>query len=74
MPRRSKKEESVSADEGEEHDFQNEMDEIPPSVDPYAVLELETSATGDDVKKAYRKLALKHHPGRCSNTLLSPKF
>jgi hypothetical protein len=35
----------------------------PPSIDPYAVLGLEKEATADDVKKAYRKMALKHHPG-----------
>jgi DnaJ family protein C protein 9 len=41
-----------------------EADEGPPSVDPYEVLGLDQNATADDVKKAYRKLALKHHPGR----------
>jgi DnaJ family protein C protein 9 len=35
----------------------------PPVVDPYEVLGLEKEASADDVKKAYRKLALKHHPG-----------
>lgn len=35
----------------------------PPSIDPYEELGLETEATADDVKKAYRKLALIHHPG-----------
>jgi len=38
----------------------------PPAIDPYAVLGLETDATTDHVKKAYRKLALKHHPGTLS--------
>jgi DnaJ family protein C protein 9 len=40
-----------------------EEEEGPPAIDPYEVLGLEAEATADDVKKAYRKLALKHHPG-----------
>ena len=36
----------------------------PPTVNPYEVLDLEHEATADDVKKAYRKMALKHHPGK----------
>lgn len=46
--------------EGEEHDL---GDEGPPTIDPYEVLGLEPQATADDVKKAYRKMALKCHPG-----------
>lgn len=30
----------------------------------YKVLEIEPSATDDEIKKAYKKLALKHHPDR----------
>jgi DnaJ like chaperone protein len=30
----------------------------------YKVLEIEPTATDDEVKKAYRQLALKHHPDR----------
>lgn len=32
--------------------------------DAYKVLEIDPSATDDEVKKAYRKMALKHHPDR----------
>jgi len=31
-------------------------------MDPYKVLNVSTSATLDDIKKAYRKLSIKHHP------------
>lgn len=48
-------------DEESEEDLEGE--DGPPVIDPYEVLELEKEATADDVKKAYRKLALKHHPG-----------
>jgi DnaJ-domain-containing protein 1 len=35
-----------------------------PVIDPYEILELERSATTDQVKSAYRKAALKNHPGK----------
>jgi DnaJ family protein C protein 9 len=38
-------------------------DEEPPSIEPYAILGIEKTATADEVKSAYRKAALKHHPG-----------
>jgi hypothetical protein len=50
-------------EEEEEEDIGAEAENGPPTIDPYEVLGLETEATADDVKKAYRKLALKHHPG-----------
>lgn len=34
------------------------------SKDPYKVLGIDSSATDDDVKRAYRKMAMKYHPDR----------
>lgn len=34
------------------------------SKDPYRVLGIDSSATDDEVKKAYRKMAMKYHPDR----------
>ncbi|CAD0105811.1 unnamed protein product [Aureobasidium uvarum] len=39
-----------------------ELDE-PPNVEPYEVLAVEKTATQDQIKTAYRKAALKWHPG-----------
>jgi preprotein translocase subunit Sec63 len=38
-------------------------DEEPPTIEPYKILGIEKSASADEVKAAYRKAALKHHPG-----------
>jgi DnaJ like chaperone protein len=32
--------------------------------DAYKVLEIERTATDDEVKKAYRRMAMKHHPDK----------
>jgi len=37
--------------------------EPPTNINPYEVLQLEITASSSDVKSAYKKLALKHHPG-----------
>ncbi|KAF2841856.1 DnaJ-domain-containing protein, partial [Patellaria atrata CBS 101060] len=39
-------------------------DEPPGSINPYEVLEIEKSATAHEVKTAYRKAALQHHPDK----------
>lgn len=38
-------------------------DEDPPAIEPYIVLGIAKDASADEVKIAYRKAALKHHPG-----------
>ena len=35
----------------------------PPVIDPYEVLAIERTATPDQIKAAYRKAALRNHPG-----------
>jgi DnaJ homolog subfamily C member 9 len=42
---------------------QDITDGEPPNIDPYEVLALERDASADQVKSAYRKAALKNHPG-----------
>lgn len=41
--------------------------EPPTTIDPYKVLELDTTASASEVKSAYKKLALRHHPGSIHN-------
>ncbi|KAL2219528.1 DnaJ domain protein [Thermoascus aurantiacus ATCC 26904] len=39
-------------------------EEPPSSINPYKVLEVDEKATADQIKTAYRKKALKHHPDK----------
>ncbi|RMZ82389.1 hypothetical protein DV737_g2068, partial [Chaetothyriales sp. CBS 132003] len=43
-----------------------DADADPPSVEPYAVLGIERTATADQVKSAYRKAALRCHPDKAA--------
>lgn len=45
------------------HDEEDVFDDEPPAIEPYAVLGIQKTATADEIKIAYRKAALKHHPG-----------
>ena len=40
---------------------------IPETDSSYKILEIERTATDDDVKKAYRKMAMKYHPDKVSH-------
>jgi len=44
--------------------FDNELKEFEQKYNPFRILHLEYNATEDDVKKAYRKFALKYHPDK----------
>jgi DnaJ family protein C protein 9 len=47
------------------------FDEEPPAIEPYTTLGISKDATADEVKSAYRKAALKHHPGTALVQILS---
>ena len=53
-----------------DYDDDLEIGSEPPVIDPYEVLGIEKGATSDNVKRAYRKAALKHHPGKLVLTSL----
>ncbi|KAK4553117.1 hypothetical protein LTR86_009844 [Recurvomyces mirabilis] len=45
-----------------------DLEDTPPSINPYEVLSIDNSATPDQIKSAYRKAALRHHPDKASDT------
>lgn len=47
-----------------DHEEDISIDEAPTTIDPYAVLSVPQDATPDQIKTAYRKAALKHHPDK----------
>jgi DnaJ homolog subfamily C member 9 len=42
---------------------QDLLNDPPSSINPYIILEIEENASADEIKSAYKKKALKHHPG-----------
>lgn len=56
MPKRSRDDDEEPADAGD----------APTDINPYFVLDLELEATQDEIKKAYRKAALRHHPDKAA--------
>lgn len=44
--------------------------EEPPCINPYEVLEVAEQASADEIKSAYRKKALKHHPGTSTEVMI----
>lgn len=49
-------------------------DDPPVSVAPYTVLEIDTGASPSEVRTAYKKLALRYHPGPYPLTSLRRLF
>lgn len=73
MPRTTKRAVKPPSDSGEDDHDEHDLSDVeePPTIDPYEVLGLERDATADQIKTAYRKAALKNHPGMTFPSLFS---
>jgi DnaJ family protein C protein 9 len=49
-----------------QRDEEIEVGEAPTDINPYFILSIEETASQDEVKKAYRRAALKHHPDKAA--------
>jgi DnaJ family protein C protein 9 len=49
-----------------QRDEEIEVGEAPTEINPYFVLSIEETASQDEIKKAYRRAALKHHPDKAA--------
>ncbi|MBP5391336.1 MAG: TerB family tellurite resistance protein [Bacteroidales bacterium] len=47
-----------------EKDIRSIMGMFEPEKDPYKILEIDSSATDEEVRKAYRRMAVKYHPDK----------
>lgn len=44
-------------------DMESIAEAVPKDIDPYKTLNLTSTASAGEIKTAYKKLALRHHPG-----------
>ena len=66
MARKPKAREPTPSSESETNGHDEVLEEPPSEICPYEVLSLEKTATADQIKSAYRKAALKHHPDKAT--------
>ncbi|EXJ92229.1 hypothetical protein A1O3_00779 [Capronia epimyces CBS 606.96] len=68
MPRKPKSQARTTEDSDSANGEERQQEELdvtdPPTIDPYDVLKVSETATADEIKSSYRKLALKHHPDK----------
>ncbi|KAJ9652541.1 hypothetical protein H2198_008216 [Neophaeococcomyces mojaviensis] len=64
MARKPKAKEPSPESESNDDQGNETLTEPPLEINPYKVLSLDRSATADQIKSAYRKAALKHHPDK----------